>query len=251
LGNAHFSSTSLIEIVIPPAVKDIGIKAFSGCTSLTRVVFNNEIEEFVSAESMREWWNHGIHDYCLSMYCFLVRCDIPRRFGLVRPRMWQSSIHGMLRRIPTISPRRVTPYFDSIDSKLSVYESVEDFPMLLELAIWKAKITDQYEYYNTTFTIVMKMRCRTDSVMMVTIIVPNVLSFLTDGNACDDAFSSNVEDSDDSHDDDDESSDEEDIDESSDEDDNDDDDEQDDYNDEDEDEDGDGEDNRRQRRRLG
>ena len=118
--------------------------------------------------------------------------------------------------------------------------------MLLELAIWKAKITDQYESHNNTFTIDMKMRYRTDSVMMVTIIVPNVLSFLTDGNDCDDAFDSNNEDSDDNY-----GNDEEDIDESSDEDDNDDDDEQDDYNDGNEDEDGDGEDNRRQRRRLG
>jgi hypothetical protein len=260
--------TSLIEIVIPPAVKIIGIKAFSGCTNLTRVVFNNEIEEFVLAESMREWWNHGIHDYSLSTYCFLVKCDIPRRLGRVRPRKWQTSIHGMLRSIPMISPRRVTPYFDSIDSKLFFYESVEDFPTLLELAIWKAKITDQYDSYNNTITIDMKMRCRTDSVIMVTIIVPNVLSFLTDGNDCDDTFDSNDENNDDNHGDDDESSfldnessssDEWENDESSDEGDNDDNDEQEDHNDEDEvedededgDGDGDGEGNRRQRRRLG
>jgi hypothetical protein len=158
----------------------------------------------------------------------------------------------MLRRIPTITPRHETWYFDSIDSKLSVYESVKDLPMLLELAIWKVKITDQNDCFNTTFTIGTKMRCRTDTITMVTIIVPNVLSFLTDGNDCDDTFDSNDEDSDNNHwgNDESESSNEEDIgDESSNEEDNDVDDEQDDHNDEDED--GHGEGNRRQGRRLG
>ena len=101
--------------------------------------------------------------------------------------------------------------------------------MLLELPIWKAKITDKYDSYNTTFTIDMKMRCRTDSVTMVAIIVPNVLSFLTDGDDGDDAFDSNDKASDDKHGNDDDSSEEEDINESSDEDFNDNDDEQDDY----------------------
>jgi hypothetical protein len=77
-GLTYHDCSSLIEITIPPAVKVIGTGVFSGCTSLTRVVFNIEIEEFVSAESMREWWNHGIHDYCLSTYCFLIKYNIPK-----------------------------------------------------------------------------------------------------------------------------------------------------------------------------
>jgi hypothetical protein len=46
--------------------------------------------------------------------------------------------------------------------------------MLLELAIWKSKMTDQ-DGQNTAD---MKMPCRADSLLMITIIVLNVLSFL-------------------------------------------------------------------------
>jgi hypothetical protein len=139
------------------------------------VVFCNEIKEFVTAELMRDWWNHGVHEKSLSTYCFLVQCNIPDCMGHVRPKKWNTNIHGMLRCIPTISPMRVN-YFDSIDSKLSVYENFEDAPMLLELAIWILKITQQLDWNNDS----MKMQCHTDSLSMVSIIVPNVLSFLTD-----------------------------------------------------------------------
>jgi hypothetical protein len=54
--------------------------------------------------------------------------------------------------------------------------------VLLELAIWKWKITEQFYRINNTLAVDMRMRCRTDSVTAVTIIVPNVLSFLADGN---------------------------------------------------------------------
>ncbi len=97
--------------------------------------------------------------------------------GLVRPRKWHANIHGMLKRIPSISPRgSLDFYFDSIDSKLSIYKNLEDACTLLELAIWKSKLSE----INAPLTKEMRMQCRTDSVMMVTIIVPNVLSFLTD-----------------------------------------------------------------------
>ncbi len=96
--------------------------------------------------------------------------------GLVQLRKWHANIHGMLRHIPSISPRGLDSYFDSINSKLSVYKKLEDPPTLLELAIWKSKITE----INGPLTTKMRMQCHTDSVMMVTIIVPDVISFLTD-----------------------------------------------------------------------
>ena len=54
--------------------------------------------------------------------------------------------------------------------------------MLLELALWKMKITEQFDSSNDTLTFDRKMQRHTDSVTMVTIILPNVLSFLTDGD---------------------------------------------------------------------
>ena len=31
--------------------------------------FCDEIEEFVPSGSMWDWWNHRVHEKCLSMYC--------------------------------------------------------------------------------------------------------------------------------------------------------------------------------------
>ncbi len=125
---------------------------------------------------MRDWWNHGVHER-LSTYCFLVRCNIPECVGLVRPRKWHANIHGMLRHIPSISPKgSLNSYLDSIDSKLSVYKNLEDALTLLELAIWKSKLSET----NGPRTTKMRMQCHTDSSTMVIIIAPYVLSFLTD-----------------------------------------------------------------------
>jgi hypothetical protein len=60
----------------------------------------------------------------LSAYCFLVKGNIPKRFGLEQPRIWQANIHGMLRRIPSITSKDLEKYFESIDSKLALIEKV-------------------------------------------------------------------------------------------------------------------------------
>jgi hypothetical protein len=57
---------------------------------------------------------------------------------------------------------------------------LKDAPALLELAIWKSKIDER-----TYRTVGMKMECRIDSLCMVVIIVPCVLSFLTDDSEVD------------------------------------------------------------------
>ncbi len=142
------------------------------------ITFCDEIEEFVSGESMQGWWNNGIHEKCLSTYCHLVRFEIPERMGFLLPRMWQSIIHGMLGGIPSISSEDLYSYFHSIDSKLSVYDKLKDAPALLELAIWKSKIIEQTDGNIDLLHADMKIECRTDSLSMVAIIVPNVLSLL-------------------------------------------------------------------------
>jgi hypothetical protein len=95
--------------------------------------------------------------------------------------MWQFRIYGMLNCIPSISKDGLWSYFDSISCQLFVYEILKDALVLLELAIWRSKITEQSGQKNDHLTTEMKMQCRADSVSMVNIIVPNVMSFLTDG----------------------------------------------------------------------
>jgi hypothetical protein len=196
---AFIRCSSLQQIVIPRAVRSIHDEAFKDCSQLKRVVFCNEIQELVSAESMRDWWNQGLHKKSLRTFSFLVRCNITQRLNLLHLRNWQANIHEMLsnipsitdvdmnahhpniylRGIPTISNERLNAHFDSIDSKISFYEQIlRDAPILLELAIWKSKITEPSVQNNDHSATEMRKRRRIDSVSNVTIIVPNVLSFL-------------------------------------------------------------------------
>ena len=168
IGVRAFEGCALVRIDIPPSVREIDDEAFRGCLSLTTVQFCDDIEEFVSSGSMRDWWNHGVHEKCLSTYCLLVHFNILQRVHLVRARMWQTNIHGMLMHIPSICPglsrNCLDLYFDSIDSKLSVYENLNDAPTLLELAIWKSKIMEQTNGNIDLLTDEMKMECRIDSI---------------------------------------------------------------------------------------
>ena len=54
--------------------------------------------------------------------------------------------------------------------------------MLLKQTIWKVKFTKQYDRSNDTLTADTKMQFCTDSIMIVDIVVPNVIAFLTDGD---------------------------------------------------------------------
>jgi hypothetical protein len=122
--------TSMEEIVIPPAVRDIHDTAFDNCRNLTRVKFSDEIEEFVSCDAMREWWNRGVGKKSLRTYGFLVRCDILARFaGLSKISTWQANINDMLRIVPTVAA--VDDHFDTIDDRITLYESWREVPTLL------------------------------------------------------------------------------------------------------------------------
>ncbi len=112
--------------------------------------FCNEIEQFVSAKSMQDWWNHGVHEKALSTYSFLVSWSIPKRLGLIQVRSWQAHIHGMLKCIPSVAPSvfDLNLYFRPINSKLSYYKDLREAPMLLEQAVRYSRITKQYDENN-------------------------------------------------------------------------------------------------------
>ena len=73
----------------------------------------------------------------------------------------------MLSCIPSISNVNMNSYFDSIDSKLFLYENLKDAPTLLELAI-----KQNSGIFNTN----------TDDILNTTYIITNVLSNLTEGD---------------------------------------------------------------------
>ena len=209
IGGGAFKGCALVRIDIPPSVREIDETAFKCCSNLSTVRFCDDIEEFVFGESMRHWWNHGVHEKCLSTYCLLVRFNIPERLGLVWATQRQDSIHGMLMRIPFISKNGMDSYFRSMDSKLSAYEG----STMLELAIWKSKIVEQTDGVIYPLDADLKMACRIDSLTMVGIVVPNVLSFLRcDANEGEDDDNKDRDDDGDGDDDNDDDDDDDDAD---------------------------------------
>jgi hypothetical protein len=128
--NAFGGCESIEQIVIPPAVKKIDNLAFQ-YGLLTSVKFSDEIEKFVSCEAMRDWWNQGVNYHSMRTYCCLVRCNIPTRVsGLALVSSWQTNIQEMMRCIPTVPigiqgiEGGLTAYFDTIDAKLTMYETL-------------------------------------------------------------------------------------------------------------------------------
>ena len=109
-----------------------------------------------------------------------MKFNIPECLGLLPVMQWQDNIHGMIRIIPSISPQDLESHFDFIHYKLTFYEKLKAWP-LLELAIWKSKITEQHDGPNDLLTTEeMQVQCRVDSISMVMILVPNVMTYLFD-----------------------------------------------------------------------
>ena len=160
----------LRHIKIPSTVKEISPYAFSETyyddgdvdddeTNLEWVQFCDDIEEFVSGESLRDWWNNGVSEgETYRTYNFLVQCNVPTRLLLLIETQWQANIHDMLRIIPSISFDDIDDHFNAIDSKLTAYEIAQGMS-LLELAIWKSKICEQYGSNMGNLSSEMKLLC--------------------------------------------------------------------------------------------
>jgi hypothetical protein len=139
------------------------------------------IKKNVSRTLMKYWWNQGVHEKCLSTYCFLVKDNIPMRVRNLTQNRWYINIHNMLARKPSIAEDNLHLYFDLISKKLQLYSTLKDVPALLKLVMWKLTIVTNFDE-NDIFDILSadeKTKCLEKSILMVRKIVPPVLSFLT------------------------------------------------------------------------
>ena len=182
IGYQAFSECPMLRhISIPPTVKEISPYTFNKQysdtqwavlfirrrTNLERVQFCDIIEEFVSGESIRDWWDNGTSERSLKMYNFLIRCKVPERLEQLMMRQWQANIHEMIKRIPSFKIDTLDDYLNTIDSTLVVYESLPDVIPLLEFAIWKSNTLEQHGLSKSQF----RIECGCD-------IILHVLSFL-------------------------------------------------------------------------
>ena len=137
--------SSLEHICIPSTIMEIEPQMFRGCCSLSVVAFSNdEIEEFGNSYLLWEIWNNGTSEHSLAIYNFLHRYKIPTRLGKLHAQKWVSDIGARMRVVVSVDDLDwhgciVYEYFESIDSKLKVYEALQDISSLLEMTIWKCK----------------------------------------------------------------------------------------------------------------
>jgi hypothetical protein len=168
---AFLQCPMLRQIIIPSTVKKISPHTFfNGVmvarTNLERVQFCDDVEEFVSGGSIRDWWDNGTSERSLKTYNFLIRCKVPVRLEQLIIGQWQANIHDMIRGIPSIGVRALGDYLNTIDSQLVVYETLpDDVIPLLELSFWKSKILDH-------------QTCRIECQCHACVIISHVLSFL-------------------------------------------------------------------------
>jgi hypothetical protein len=173
---AFASCRSLKHIDIPSTVKEIHPRSFLQCSHLVAVTFCDEIEEFVSGESLRGWWNNGISEESLKTYNFLARYNVPVRLGMLTVTKWHANIHNMLECIPSIIINDLDDYFHSIESMLKNYEWLQDTLPLLELAIWKSKLSEHFDPNNGNLSTNTKLERR--NTCGASVIIPIVQSFL-------------------------------------------------------------------------
>lgn len=141
-----YQCTSLHEILIPAAVEAIKDSSSSGCSSFWRVRRSAmESKRLCAAGSMRDWvGSWGAWDIPECELPSFVMYTIPGRVGLVRSRKWQTEIHGMLREHSLVLIQCCG--FVSWSHWFQAFPvwKFEDASMLLELAIWKPNIIDNY-----------------------------------------------------------------------------------------------------------
>ena len=180
IGNGSFDFCSrLSRIDIPSTVKKIHPKAFG--RDLRTIKFCDEMEEFVSRVSCRDWWDSGISEYSLKTYNFLVRCNVPARLDMLSGTSWQATIQDMFHHIPSVAQGNLAEYFNTVDSMLTVYEIAQNMS-LLELAIWKSKICDQYGSNMDNVSGIMRLQSRANCGACV--IIPQILPFLLKDKNC-------------------------------------------------------------------
>jgi hypothetical protein len=138
------------------------------------------MEEFVSGESVRDWWNHGSSDdKNLWMYSFFAHQTIPGRLSKIKASKWFLDIHEMLKQIPgAIEASKQEKYGEVITSKLATYENLRDVATFLELGLWKSKILEHHADPASARDLCDVTKAEHRLNCGASIIIPNVLSFL-------------------------------------------------------------------------
>ena len=193
IGSRAFSQCILLERCnIPSTVKQIKEDAFLDCPRLTAVTFFGEVEDLVTELSLTDWYNHGRKKGWLLMYSFLAQCAILERLARITARKWKAYIHSLLRDFPSIHDDKFNAYCNLISFWIDHFNELKDAVSVLELALWKSKLTERKcDLNSSSYHNAVKLEARYNC--GATIIIPNVLSFLVRSDCVEDIAHYEVE----------------------------------------------------------
>lgn len=134
-----------------------------------------------------EIWNNGISEHSLAIiYNFLHWYKIPARLGKLHAQKWVSDIGARMRAVASVDDLVdwhscvVYEYFESIYSKLKVYEALQDISSLLEMTIRKCKNYPLRRGHKKKShkNIAPDVKLQNRFSFSANVIIPNVLPFL-------------------------------------------------------------------------
>jgi len=134
--------------------------------------------------SLSGWWKASSPRVSFKSFQFLIECDIPKRLDSIVVRKWHTEIKDLIEEIPSL--RDWYSYWEKqfhlIHSKLISYEPecrfLTDASSLLELALWKAKVSERGD--TESMSADEKVQCRSNC--GANIVIPNVLPFIMSGS---------------------------------------------------------------------
>ena len=113
------------------------------------------------------------------VFRFLVKCSVSERLNAIGVRKWRTDIQNLVYGLHLIEHYNLTTDCDTVHSKLISYEQeyrqLKDATLLLELALWKSEIDQNYQT-DEQLTADTKGQCRVTC--GAGIIIPNILPYL-------------------------------------------------------------------------
>lgn len=196
IDNNAFENCALESIKIPASVQVIYAETFEDCRSLVSVQFCDVVEELVSRLFLQEWWGRGVPGPSLDLYAFFVLHDIPERLGMLKAEKWRNDVLNRLAEIPfRCECCSIDDFCHPIHFKLEYYQELQKASSELELALWKAKLTEHGKHdgkNDERSRIVTRSEVRMNCGAAV--IIPLVLSFLVGSCTCSRCNDNNHED---------------------------------------------------------
>jgi hypothetical protein len=183
------------EIQIPSTIVQINKYAFVGCTSLQRIEFNLELEQFITDSECQTWWNNGIERISLLTGVVLSRHCVAKRYHQIQKYEWMTKVYEMIWCIPenvSMNAKVMSNIQQDEDrqeeqllwylkkiflEKQNYYEGLRKAGFFLELSLWRSCLLFKESTESYTDANAQRMSCMS-ALSMLPIVFYGVIEFL-------------------------------------------------------------------------